>query len=323
MGIPILSVRDDQGDTIPIPAVQGPPGPQGNVGPAGPKGDKGDTGAAGPNLINMDTPTPIAGILKGQGGKVANAVAGEDYATPVAVATKLDRRDYTRTINTATTTGSAANFVLTLDPAPDALVQGMMLLVNFHTGSDATMTPPVLSVNGFGGKYLMPVGVNSARPFAAGVHIVFYDGTYWRMIDNAFLPIIGGTVYGSIIPKSALEYNLGSSEIPWQHMYATAGRFSNSLTVGGNSVWHQGNLKIASGNIGITPDTTGESKMVTVDISGYGFTGTPSVFANPQSTGVGKVFTTATNATNTSFQIYGIRNDGGGGFSCSWLAIGT
>ena len=117
----------------------------------------------------------------------------------------------------------------------------MMLLVNFHVGSDATMTPPVLSVNSLGGKYLMPVGVNSARPFAAGVHIVFYDGTNWRMLDNAFLPIIGGTVYGSIIPKSALEYSLGSSEIPWQYMYASYGRFGNSVTVAGNSVWHQGN----------------------------------------------------------------------------------
>ena len=128
MGIPILSVRDDQGNIIPIPAVQGPPGQKGDTGPAGPKGDKGDTGAAGPNLINMDTPTPIAGILKGQGGKVANAVAGEDYATPAAVDTKLDAADYTRTINTATTTGTASNYILTLDPAPDALVQGMIRL---------------------------------------------------------------------------------------------------------------------------------------------------------------------------------------------------
>lgn len=323
MGIPILSVRDDQGNIVPIPAVQGPPGQKGDTGPAGPKGDKGDTGAAGPNLINTETSTPITGILKGQSGKVAAAVAGEDYAAPAAVDAKLDAADYTRTINTATTTGLPSTLALALDPAPAALVQGMMLLVNFHTGSTSTMTPPTLNVNGLGAKYLMPVGVNSARPFAAGLHIVFYDGTNWRMIDNAFLPIVGGTVYGSIIPKSALEYNLGSSEIPWQYMYATAGRFSNSLTVGGNSVWHQGNLKIASGTIGITPDTTGESKMVTVDISGYGFTGIPSVFANPQSTGAGKVFTTATNATTTSFEIYGVRNDGGGGFSCSWLAIGT
>lgn len=131
----------------------------------------------------------MAGILMGSGGSVKTAVSGTDYATPAEVAAKVDADDYARTINTATTTGAAANFILTLDPAPDALVQGMMLLVNFHVGSDATMTPPVLSVNGLGGKYLMPVGVNSARPFAAGVHIVFYDGTNWRMLDNAFCPL--------------------------------------------------------------------------------------------------------------------------------------
>lgn len=313
MGIPILSVRDDQGNIIPIPAIQGRDGVDGK---------DGKDGAPGPSTVTAETSTEFTGLLKGSGGKVAAAVAGEDYAAPAEVAAKLDADDYTRTINTATTTGAAANFILTLDPAPDALVQGMMLLVNFHVGSDATMTPPVLSVNGLGGKYLMPVGVNSARPFAAGAHIVFYDGTNWRMLDNAFLPIIGGTVYGSIIPKSALEYSLGSSEIPWQYMYASYGRFSNSVTVAGNSVWHQGNLKIASGIVGITPDAVGTGKKVTVDISEYGFTEIPSVFANPQSTGVGKVFTVATNTTKTSFEIYGLRNDVASGFSCSWMAIG-
>ena len=142
MGIPILSVRDDQGNIIPIPAIQGRDGVDGK---------DGKDGAAGPNLINADTLTPMAGILMGAGGSVKTAVSGTDYATPAEVAAKVDADDYTRTINTATTTGAA-------------------------------------------GKYLMPVGVNSARPFAAGVHIVFYDGTNWRMLDNAFLPIIGGTV---------------------------------------------------------------------------------------------------------------------------------
>lgn len=313
MGIPILSVRDDQGNIIPIPAIQGRDGVDGKDG----KGR-----APGPNLINTDTPTPLAGILMGSGGSVKTAVSGADYATPAEVAAKLDADDYTRTINTATTTGTASNYILTLDPAPDALVQGMMLLVNFHAGSDSTTTPPVLSVNGFGGKYLMPAGVGSARPFAAGLHVIFYDGTNWRMLDNAFLSVNGGTVYGNIVPSGALSYNLGASGVPWYHIYAINGNFSNSLAVGGKSVWHQGNLKIASGIVGITPDAVGTGKKVTVDISEYGFTEIPSVFANPQSTGVGKVFTVATNTTKNSFEIYGLRNDVASGFSCSWMAIG-
>ena len=317
MGIPILSVRDDQGNIIPIPAIQGRDGVDGK------DGKDGKDGAAGPNLINQNTLTPMAGILMGSGGSVKTAVSGTDYATPAEVAAKLDADNYTRTINTATTTGAAANFILTLDPAPDALVQGMMLLVNFHVGSDATMTPPVLSVNSLGGKYLMPVGVNSARPFAAGVHIVFYDGTNWRMLDNAFLPIIGGTVYGSIIPKSALEYSLGSSEIPWQYMYASYGRFGNSVTVGGNDVWHKGNLKIAYGQITIAPVTAGTPVSVDVDYSSAGFTATPMVFAtpltsSPQTTSVG-----VGNMTTTGCKAYGVRTGGTNQYSAAWLAVGT
>lgn len=238
MGIPILSVRDDQGNIIPIPAIQGRDGVDGK------DGKDGKDGAAGPNLINQNTLTPMAGILMGSGGSVKTAVSGTDYATPAEVAAKLDADDYARTINTATTTGTAANYVLTLDPAPDALAQGMMLLVNFHVGSDATMTPPVLSVNGFGGKYLMPAGVGSARPFAAGLHVIFYDGTNWRMLDNAFLSVNGGTVYGNIVPSGALSYNLGATGVPWYHIYAINGNFSNSLAVGGKSVWHQGNTGV-------------------------------------------------------------------------------
>ena len=240
MGIPILSVRDDQGNIIPIPAIQGRDGVDGK---------DGKDGAAGPNLINADTLTPMAGILMGSGGSVKTAVSGVDYAAPAEVAAKLDADDYTRTINTATTTGTASNYILTLDPAPDALVQGMMLLVNFHVGSDSATVPPMLNVKGLGGndfgaKYLFPVGQNSGKPFAAGVHIIFYDGTYWRMLDNAFLPIVGGTVYGSIVPRGALEYNLGSSGIPWYHIYANNGNFSNTLAVGGKSVWHRGNTGV-------------------------------------------------------------------------------
>ena len=76
MGIPILSVRDDQGNIIPIPAIQGRDGVDGK------DGKDGKDGAAGPNLINQNTLTPMAGILMGSGGSVKTAVSGTDYATP-------------------------------------------------------------------------------------------------------------------------------------------------------------------------------------------------------------------------------------------------
>ena len=314
MGIPILSVRDDQGNIIPIPAIQGRDGVDGK---------DGKDGAAGPNLINQNTLTPMAGILMGSGGSVKTAVSGTDYATPAEVAAKLDADDYTRTINTATTTGTAGSFALTLDPAPDALAQGMMLLVNFHVGSDATMTPPLLNVNGLGGKYLMPAGVGSARPFKAGLHVIFYDGTNWRMLDNAFLSVSGGTAYGNIVPDGALSYDLGASGVPWYHIYANNGNFSNSLTVGGKSVWHRGNLKIAYGQIMIAPVTAGTPVSADVDYSSAGFTATPMVFAtpltsSPQTTSVG-----IGNMTTTGCKVYGVRTGGTNQYSAAWLAVGT
>lgn len=53
-------------------------------------------------------------------------------------------------------------------------------------------------------------------------------------MDNAFLPIIGGSVHGSIVPMS-MGYNLGSSSNPWGYVYAKNAR------VDGNDVWHKGN----------------------------------------------------------------------------------
>ena len=314
MGIPILSVRDDQGNIIPIPAIQGRDGVDGK---------DGKDGAAGPNLINQNTLTPMAGILMGSGGSVKTAVSGTDYATPAEVAAKVDADDYARTINTATTTGTAGSFALTLDPAPDALAQGMMLLVNFHVGSESTTTPPLLNVNGLGGKYLMPAGVGSARPFKAGIHVIFYDGTNWRMLDNAFLSVSGGTAYGNIVPDGALSYDLGASGVPWYHIYANNGNFSNSLTVGGKSVWHRGNLKIAYGQIMIAPVTAGTPVSADVDYSSAGFTATPMVFAtpltsSPQTTSVG-----IGNMTTTGCKVYGVRTGGTNQYSAAWLAVGT
>lgn len=314
MGIPILSVRDDRGNIIPIPAIQGRDGVDGK---------DGKDGAPGPNLINQNTLTPMAGILMGSGGSVKTAVSGTDYATPAEVAAKLDADDYTRTINTATTTGTAGSFALTLDPAPDALAQGMMLLVNFHAGSDSTTTPPLLNVNGLGGRYLMPAGVGSARPFKAGLHVIFYDGTNWRMLDNAFLSVSGGAVHGNIVPDGALSYGLGASGAPWYHIYAINGNFSNSLAVGGESVWHRGNLKIAYGQITIAPVTAGTPVSADVDYSSAGFTAPPMVFATPLTSSPQTASVGVGNMTTTGCKVYGVRTGGTNQYSAAWLAIGT
>lgn len=54
----------------------------GSRGPEGPQGIQGPQGPAGPNEITANTATSINGLLKGANGKVAQAEAGTDYATP-------------------------------------------------------------------------------------------------------------------------------------------------------------------------------------------------------------------------------------------------
>lgn len=64
----ILKIKDPTtGEWQEVTVMQGNPGPQ---------------GPAGPNEITANTATIINGLLKGVGGKVAQAEGGTDYATP-------------------------------------------------------------------------------------------------------------------------------------------------------------------------------------------------------------------------------------------------
>jgi hypothetical protein len=78
---------------------KGDPGEKGEKGDPGEKGEKGDTGEKGekgdpgPNEVSTSTDTNITGLLKGASGKVAQAVAGEDYATPTNVSDAISDHD--------------------------------------------------------------------------------------------------------------------------------------------------------------------------------------------------------------------------------------
>ena len=94
--MPILRIWDEESQSYQeIAALVGPQGP------SGADGAPGAQGAAGPNEISTATDSSITGLLKGAGGKVAQAVAGEDYAVPAI--------DTTATLST-TWTGSAAPY---------------------------------------------------------------------------------------------------------------------------------------------------------------------------------------------------------------------
>ena len=60
--------------------IRGPQGPAGADGADGQDGAEGPQGPAGPNEVSTTTGTNIAGLLKGNGAMVQQAVPGEDYA---------------------------------------------------------------------------------------------------------------------------------------------------------------------------------------------------------------------------------------------------
>ena len=65
--------KGDKGDA-------GAPGEKGDAGAKGEKGEKGETGAAGPNRVGAETAADFEGLIKGAGGRAAQAVSGVDYA---------------------------------------------------------------------------------------------------------------------------------------------------------------------------------------------------------------------------------------------------
>ena len=107
----ILNVWDEESqEYIAIPATVGPTGA---------------TGPAGPNEVSTATDSSITGLLKGANGKVAQAVAGTDYAAPAA--------DTTATLST-TWTGSAAPYTQAV------AISGMTADAKIEVGLASTAT---------------------------------------------------------------------------------------------------------------------------------------------------------------------------------------
>lgn len=76
----ILRIWDEASQSYQeIPTLVGPQGPAGQPGQDGADGAPGEQGPAGPNEMSTSTDSSITGLLKGASGKVAQAVAGEDY----------------------------------------------------------------------------------------------------------------------------------------------------------------------------------------------------------------------------------------------------
>ena len=123
--------------------IKGPQGPAGADGAPGAKGEDGDSGvyygstqptdgstvwidpSGEADAISEATTTSISGLLKGDSGVIAPAVAGTDYAAPVV--------DTTATLAT-TWTGSAAPYTQTVS------IAGMTATAKIEVGLASTIT---------------------------------------------------------------------------------------------------------------------------------------------------------------------------------------
>ncbi len=328
--LPVLSVRDEEGNRLPIPAVQGPPGPagtpgatgpQGEAGPQGPQGSPGADGAPGPNQVTAATATTLTGLLKGNGATVAAATAGADY---------IAGNDYAHPIAAGTAVKGANGYDLTLDPPLQAYVPGMVLCVDFDTANPGVTLS--LNINSLGAKPLYAIGSNLTPSFAAGRHLLMYDGASWRLLDMV-LPLTGGTMYGSIKPNPTSLINLGDVAAYWNYVYGVHGRFRDELKLGGHDVWHKGELKIATGSTSLTPPnrtgTNNSEISTTISLSPWGFTETPKVFVTELTGSPLNMITSATvsgsGPWNLTIKLTFVSDDPNAqpwGVGIQWMAIG-
>lgn len=97
----ILNVKDNNGNWITLPALQGPQGPKGE------KGDKGATGATGPAVAVVDnlTSTSTTTALSANQGKVLNTSLTNLNTTVTNLTTTVNGKAATSHASTATTYG--------------------------------------------------------------------------------------------------------------------------------------------------------------------------------------------------------------------------
>lgn len=79
-------------------------GEKGDKGGTGPQGQTGPQGETGPNAVSTTTASDITGLLKGSGGKVAQAVANSDYISPANMKAFLNRQTAVNAADTNYTT---------------------------------------------------------------------------------------------------------------------------------------------------------------------------------------------------------------------------
>ena len=122
-----VTITDASG-TKEFTVTNGKDGKDGAAGKDGSPGATGPQGPEGPNKVSTTTATDISGLLKGEGGKVAQAVAGSDYVDPSGLNTRLGRSDNLAAANTSYST-YMARAIAAGTQAPSSLTNGCIFLV--------------------------------------------------------------------------------------------------------------------------------------------------------------------------------------------------
>lgn len=174
----ILKIKDPTtGEWQEVTVMQGKTGPQ---------------GPAGPNEITANTATIINGLLKGVGGKVAQAEGGTDYATPD------DAKAFVVTFTEVTEGLTKGKFTpdKTLAEIYAAYNANKNIIGRFASGDTAIMT-----LIGIQDATIIKMGYLSYNGI---VTLNSSPNNYWNIANYDFVksPIIHESLSGSTIPLS-------------------------------------------------------------------------------------------------------------------------
>lgn len=132
-------------------SIKGPQGAKGDTGTKGDTGAQGEQGPAGPNEITVETTTNINGLLKGAGGKVAQAEGGVDYLTPPVIASSLPASGAALTANTIYNVSSPVGTYVFTPPASGwahgTFSTAASVAVSFVSGANYLGAAPAIEAN--------------------------------------------------------------------------------------------------------------------------------------------------------------------------------
>lgn len=139
-----------------------------------------------PNAVAGDV---WSGVVRGQLGTIASTknTVGATYVLMAGIPDQMfkDLQDMIQNsvVAAGQTTGTSTAYDLTLDPVPQALIEGMMIRVRFHIAN--TSISPTLDLNGTGARTIrdqIGLQIPSGMFQALTTQLLILRGTTWRVL---------------------------------------------------------------------------------------------------------------------------------------------